>query len=197
MKDEELFLSYIGENYEILKKRYINFCKDKNYDWNEDIFSDTIIKCHDAIEKKGNLKDNTPQGMENYFFQAFKINLKREKQYSRVAKRDLNVTDTLEELYEDYYNEVNITAKEKVKNDLFKDFSTLYIMMVVEHNFPQEHFHLFQLKTLCNLTYKQLAERTKSKGVRNKVLEVKNWLKDNLKKEEIKKAFDEQYRQLL
>lgn len=193
MKDEELFLSYIGENYEILKKRYINFCKDKHYQWDDDIFADTIIKCHDAIEKKGNLKDNSPQGMENYFFQSFKINLKREKQYSRVAKRDTNLTDIVDELYENYYNGANMTAHEKVKSDLFKDFATLYIMMAVEEEFDAEHMHLFQLKYLCNLTYRQLAQKTRSKGVRQKVLDVKKWLKDNITKEEIKKAFDEQY----
>lgn len=193
MEDSRTFLNHINDNYDSLRKRFRNFCIEKHYDWDDDIFSDTIVKCHDAIKKKGSLRDTTPQGIENYLFQSFKTNLKREKQYSRNSRRDTNVTG-VEELYEQYYNDVNMTAQEKVKNDLFKDFATLYIMMVVENNFPPEHFHLFQLKTLCNLTYRQLAEKTKSKGVRQKVLDVKNWLKENVTKAEIKQAYDEQCR---
>ena len=196
MEDSRIFLNHINDNYDNLKKRFRNFCIEKHYDFDEDIFGDTIIKCHDAIEKKGSLRDTTPQGIENYLFQSFKTNLKREKQYSRNSRRDTNVTG-VEELYEEYYNDVNITSQQKVKNDLFKDFATLYIMMLVEQNFPPEHFHLFQLKSLCNLTYRQLAEKTHSKGVRQKVLDVKNWLKEHVTKAEIKKAYDQQYRQLM
>lgn len=193
MTDEEIFIRHINDNYERLQGRYMKFCHEKHYGWDEDIFSDTIIKCYDTIKRKGRLDDNTPEGIENYFFKSFKINLQREKQYSRNAKRDFNLTDTIEELYEDYYNSTNMTSDEKVKNDLWKDFATLYIMMAVEQQFDYEFFHLFQLKMLCNLTYRELAEKTNSKGVRNKVLAVKQWVKDNITKEEIKKAFDEQY----
>lgn len=197
MKDEETFLLHINDNYERLRGRYMKFCHEKQYQWDEDIFSDTIIKCHDTIKRKGRLDDNTPDGIENYFFKSFKINLQREKQYSRNAKRDLNLTDTIEELYEDYYNNSNITPNEKIRNDSWKDFATLYIMMAVEQQFDYEHFHLFQLKMLCNLTYRELAQKTNSKGVRNKVLAVKQWVKDNISKEQIKRAFDEQYGKML
>lgn len=197
MKDEETFLLHINDNYERLRGRYMKFCHEKQYQWDEDIFSDTIIKCHDTIKRKGRLDDNTPDGIENYFFKSFKINLQREKQYSRNAKRDLNLTDSLESIYEDYYNNTNITPTEKIRNDSWKDFATLYIMMAVEQQFDYEHFHLFQLKMLCNLTYRELAQKTNSKGVRNKVLAVKQWVKDNISKEQIKRAFDEQYGKML
>lgn len=197
MRDEETFLLHINDNYERLRGRYMKFCHEKQYQWDEDIFSDTIVKCYDTIKRKGRLEDNTPDGIENYFFKSFKINLQREKQYSRNAKRDLNLTDTIEELYEDYYNNSNITPNEKIRNDSWKDFATLYIMMAVEQQFDYEHFHLFQLKMLCNLTYRELAQKTNSKGVRNKVLTVKQWVKENISKEEIKRAFDEQYGKIM
>lgn len=197
MKDEETFLLHINDNYERLRGRYMKFCHEKHYQWDEDIFADTILKCHDTIKRKGRLDDNTPDGIENYFFKSFKINLQREKQYSRNAKRDLNLTDSLESIYEDYYNNSNITPTEKIRNDSWKDFATLYIMMAVEQQFDYEHFHLFQLKMLCNLTYRELAQKTNSKGVRNKVLAVKQWVKDNISKEQIKRAFDEQYGKML
>lgn len=197
MKDEETFLLHINDSYERLRGRYMKFCHEKQYQWDEDIFSDTIVKCYDTIKRKGRLDDNTPEGIENYFFKSFKINLQREKQYSRNAKRDLNLTDTIEELYENYYNNSNITPTEKIRNDSWKDFATLYIMMAVEQQFDYEHFHLFQLKMLCNLTYRELAQKTNSKGVRNKVLAVKQWVKENISKEQIKRAFDEQYGKML
>ena len=197
MRDEEIFLLHINNNYERLRGRYMKFCHEKLYQFDEDIFSDTIVKCYDTIKRKGRLDDNTPDGIENYFFKSFKINLQREKQYSRNAKRDLNLTDSLESIYEDYYNDSNITPTEKIRNDSWKDFATLYIMMAVEQEFDYEHFHLFQLKMLCNLTYRELAQKTNSKGVRNKVLAVKQWVKDNISKEQIKRAFDEQYGKML
>ena len=81
---------------------------------------------------------------------------------------------------------------------MFKDFGTVYIMMVVEQNFDSEHFYLFKLKELIpNMTYKKLAEKTKMRGVRQKVVEVKRWLKDNVTKDEIRKEFYDIYGDIL
>ena len=198
MSDTDKFMHYINDHYNHLKYKYINFCREKGYQWDEDIFQDTILKCHDAIEKKGKLNDTTDQGIQNYFFISFKMNLKREGQYSRNAKRDFNVSsDEIEELYEDYYNKNNSSSAQKVYKDLFQDFSVLYIMTIVEDNFDQEHFYLFRLKTLGNLTYKELQDKTKIKASRQKVINVKNWLKENVTKDDIKKAFGTMYGDLL
>lgn len=198
MSDKDKFMHYINDHYNHLKYKYINFCREHNYQWDEDIFSDTILKCHDAIEKKGKLNDTTDQGIQNYFFISFKMNLKREGQYSRNAKRDFNVSsDEIEDLYEDYYNKNNSSSAQKVYKDLFQDFSVLYIMTLVEDNFDQEHFYLFRLKTLGNLTYKQLQDKTHIKASRQKVINVKNWLKENVTKDDIKKAFGTMYGDLL
>ena len=91
MKDEEIFLNYINNHYQLLKNKYRKFCKEKDYQWDEDIYSDTILKCYEAIERKGKMEDPSDQGIENYFFRSFKQNLQREKQYCRVSKRDLNI----------------------------------------------------------------------------------------------------------
>ena len=198
MSDTDKFMHYINDHYNHLKYKYINFCREKGYQWDEDIFQDTILKCHDAIVKKGKLNDTTDQGIQNYFFISFKMNLKREGQYSRNAKRDFNVSsDEIEELYEDYYNKNNSSSAQKVYKDLFQDFSVLYIMTIVEDNFDQEHFYLFRLKTLGNLTYKELQDKTKIKASRQKVINVKNWLKENVTKDDIKKAFGTMYGDLL
>jgi len=190
MKDEEIFLDYINSNYVRLKRKYHKYCTENGYTFDEDIYSDTILKCYDIITRNG-LKDKSPQGIESYFFIAFRNNIRNERNYSRVKKRDFNITsDNIHTLYEEYYNENNADAVEKVLNDLFTDFCTLYIMMQVESNFSQEHFYLFRVKTLAKgMTFKKLQEQTKIKASRLKVIEVQRWLKENIKKEDIKKAF--------
>ena len=198
MEDHTLFLNYISDNYKDLYFKYRQFCKEKQYEWDEDIFQDTVIKCFDTITKNGKLKDPSPQGIENYFFISFKTNLKREKQYARNLKRDLNyTTEKVSEAYESWYNSFHTSSTEKLKSDLWKDFSTLYLMTKVEEAFDQEHFYLFKLKHLCGMTYSQLAQKTNLKGCRQKVLEVKEWLKENVTKAQIKEAFYALYGDLL
>lgn len=198
MEDHTLFLNYISDNYKDLYFKYRQFCKEKQYEWDEDIFQDTILKCFDTITKNGKLKDTSPQGIENYFFISFKTNLKREKQYARNLKRDLNyTTEKVSEAYESWYNSFHTSSTEKLKSDLWKDFSTLYLMTKVEEAFDQEHFYLFKLKHLCGMTYSQLAQKTNLKGCRQKVLEVKEWLKENVTKAQIKEAFYALYGDLL
>lgn len=199
MEDCNKFINYISEHHNELKHRYRAFCKDKGYDWDEDIFQDTILNCYTAIEKKGSLNDTTPQGIENYFFRSFKQNLQREKQYCRVSKRDLNYnSDNIQGVYEEWYNTHNDSARVKLLNDLWIDFSTLYILSRVEDSFSSEHFLLFRLKYLVpQMTYKKLQEKTQTKKCRQKVVEVKNWVKNNITKEEVKKAFNLMYGNLV
>lgn len=199
LNDHTLFLNYINDHYNVLKHKYRRFCIEKQYDWDEDIFSDTILSCYTAIEKKGSLNDKTSQGIENYFFRSFKQNIQREKQYCRVSKRDMNYnSDNINEVYEDWYNENNSPAKVKLLNDLWKDFATLYILTKVEDNFDSEHFRLFRLKYLVpSMTYKKLQEKTQAKKCRQKVVDVKNWIRDNVSKQEIKKVFTLMYGDLI
>jgi DNA-directed RNA polymerase specialized sigma24 family protein len=198
VEDNRLFINYINDHYKQLYYKYRQFCKEKDYEWSEDIFQDTIVNCYSAITKKGNLQDTSNQGIENYFFKSFKMNLMREKQYARNQKRDLNVeADDVDVMYEEWTNNNKEDARTKIVSDMWKDFSCLYIMMLVEEQFDDEHFYLFRLKHLCNMTYKQLTDKTGIKGVRQKILDVKQWLKDNLKKEEINKAFQLAYGDLL
>lgn len=193
--DELEFINYINDHYDELYGRFQAFCNDKKYLFSPDIFQDTILKCYQLIERNG-LKDLTPKGIENYFFMAFRTNLQREALYARNQKRDKNIID-LSDKYEEYSNE-KLTQEEKLKSDLWKDFSTLYLMQKVEENFDSEHFYLFRLKTFDkHLTYQKLQEKTGIKGVRQKVVDVRNWLKANVTKGEIDKAFTAKYGNLL
>lgn len=195
MEDAIRFINYINDHYQEIYNSFLAFCNNKNYKFDDDIFQDTILKCYNLITKQGYMKDTSEQGMKNYFFMAFKQNLQRETQYARNQKRDGNIVN-LTTANERFQNS-KLTQKEKLLNDLRKDFFTLYLLRKVEENFDGEHFYLFRLKTFTNMTYAKLAEHTGAKGVRSKVVDVKNWLKSNVTKEEIEKAFEDEYGDLL
>lgn len=183
------FLQYVGDNYSQLMGKMEAYCNANSLDFDEDIFCNTYLKVYEKIAKDG-INDETETGMLNYFFKSFKLNTLREKMYARNQKMDANVDDDkLLQLYEDWYNDVNISEFDKLKSDLYKDFAAVYICQLVENRFDSEHYNLFTQKIFGGLTYKQLAEKTKAKGVRTKVLEVKNWLKANVTKAQIKDAF--------
>ena len=93
--------------------------------------------------------------------------------------------------YEDYYNGHNDSSTVKIMKDLKEDFSVLYLLRLVEDNFDSEHLYCFKMKFLYKLTYKQLQRQTNIKNSRQKVIDVIHWLKDNLSKNEVEKAFDE------
>lgn len=199
MNDNEIqakkFLNWINRNYEEQKSKLKAFCADKNYEWDEDIFCDTYLKIYDKI-LKDKLKDDSDKGFDGYFFMSFKINTMRKKQYAAVAKRDANVIN-LSQANEVYLNSL-LTEQEKLKSDLYKDFATLYLLKQVEDNFDTEHFYLFRLKVFDKtMTYRKLSEKTGIKGCRQKVVDCKNWLKQNVKQEDIRKEFDAIYGEIL
>ena len=195
MEDAVKFINTVNDNYSTIKKELQSYCDSVGEKFDEDIFQDTIIKCYTLIDKNGEMKDSSYQGCKNFMFQAFKRNLKREQQYARNQKRDANVTNLSK--HNEVYLNSKLTSEEKLKSDLYKDFATLYLMKKVEEQFDGEHFYLFRLKTFTNMTYAQLTEKTGIKGCRQKVVDVKNWLKDNVKQQDIKDEFDEIYGDLL
>ena len=185
------YLNWFASNYSTLKRKYNTYCILNNYDFDEDIFSDTYLKIYETIRRNG-LKDATPQGFDNYTFLSFRTNIKREGQYARNTKRDRNIpNDDINTLYEEWYDSNKISPRTKLLNDLYIDFSVLYIMLMVEKNFDNEHFYLFKLKTLCKMTYKQVQEKSNIKGCRQKIITVQNWLKENVSKEDVRKAFED------
>lgn len=188
------FLNWINKNYKFQKDKLIAFCNDKKYDFDEDIFSDTYLKIYEKILKYG-AKDDSDKGFDNYMFMSFKVNTLRDKQYARNQKRDGNVVN-LSGAYEQYKN-TELSQEEKLKSDLYKDFATLYLLHKAEQQFDSESFYLFKLKTFEKITYKQLQEKTGIKGCRQKVVNVKNWLRDNVKQSEVKEEFDNIYGDIL
>lgn len=186
----EKFLKWLNNNYTSQKQKLLAFCNDKKYKFDDDIFSDTYLKIYEKIRASG-INDDSEKGFENYLFMAFKQNLHREKLYARNLKRDENNAN-IAALNEMFLNQ-KLTQEEKLLSDLRKDFTTLYLMQKVEENFDAEHFYLFRLKTFTGMTYRQLHEHTGIKGARQKVVQVKNWLKANITKQEVDNVFNALY----
>ena len=199
MSDGQLFLDYVNDHYNDIITKLKILCGQRRQTFDEDTYHESILRCHKAITKKGKLNDPTPYGIESYLIRSY-FNLVIEiKRSCSHRKKDLNYnSDNIGGLYEDYYNSNFSDARQKVVSDMFKDFSVLYIMMLVEKNFDQEHFYLFKMKELMpDMTYKKLSEKTNMKAVRQKVVTVKNWLKENVTKEMIKEEFFSIYGDLI
>ena len=199
MSDATIFINYINDHYKEVGDTLKILCGQRQQKFDEDTFHESLLRCHRAIDKKGYLQDKSPYGITSYLIRAYFNLIAENKRAACNKKRDMNYnSDNIGGVYEEYYNSNFTDARQKVISDMFKDFSTLYIIMLVENNFDSEHLYLFKMKELIpDMTYKKLQEKTQMKAVRQKVVEVKNWLKANVTKEMIKEEFFSIYGELI
>ena len=181
------WLQYIGTIYEEYRMKYLKMANDLNYKVSEDMLNDTIIACYNSIARN-NLSDTTEQGMRNYLFRAFKVNLNAVSNYDK--RKD--VVDDLTALAEQYEFQGEATYN-KIKKQLFEDYSLIYILERVENNFDTISFNVFRLKTMLPCTYQKLREITKVKDAKKRVVNVMKWVRNNLTKEEILTNFNKTY----
>lgn len=196
--DQDKFMSHIASHYDEIRDKLTMLSGRNGYAFDQDAMQESILRCYTAIVKKGFLKDTSAYGIESYLIRAYVNFIREEKRACVNSKRDFNITnDAINDMYDTWYNDNYTSAQNKIQSDLKKDFSVLYLMTRVEDEFDAEHFYLFRLKMLCDITYKQLSDMTKMKGVRQKVVEVKKWLQDNVTKEEVNNAFYRVYGNLI
>ena len=194
LKPEEIYFKIVGDKYDELRQICKDVCIRNKEKYSEDILNDTVLQVHKIILKKGKLDDMSENGIMRYFVRSYVNNLRCEKRYAYVKKRDVNIT---QEEFNERYDNSQTSRMEKIIKDLLEDFSVLYIMKLVELNFPQEYFNLYKMKTLCGMTYKQIHDKTKIKKSRDKIIAVNNWVKENLTRDIIKKEFMEIYGDLI
>ena len=197
MEDNTAVTAYftcISQNYNNLKQVCKDVCKRNKEQYSEDALNDTVIQIHKIIQKKGKLDDMSDNGIMRYFVRSYVNNLRMEKRYAYHKKRDYNIT---QEEFNDRYEQSLSSKRDKIIKDLLEDFSVLYIMKLVELNFPPEQLYLYKLKMICNKTYKQIHDETKIKKSRDKIIEVNKWVKQNLTRDAIKKEFFEIYGDLI
>lgn len=197
MEDNTAVTAYftcISQNYNNLKQVCKDVCKRNKEQYSEDALNDTVIQIHKIIQKKGKLDDMSDNGIMRYFVRSYVNNLRMEKRYAYHKKRDYNIT---QEEFNDRYEQSLSSKRDKIIKDLLEDFSVLYIMKLVELNFPPEQLYLYKLKMICNKTYKQIHDETQIKKSRDKIIEVNKWVKQNLTRDVIKKEFFDIYGDLI
>ena len=197
MEDNTAVTAYftcISQNYNNLKQICNDVCKRNKEQYSEDALNDTVIQVHKIIQKKGKLDDMSDNGIMRYFVRSYVNNLRMEKRYAYHKKRDYNIT---QEEFNDRYEQSLSSKRDKIIKDLLEDFSVLYIMKLVELNFPPEQLYLYKLKMICNKTYKQIHDETKIKKSRDKIINVNKWVKQNLTRDVIKKEFFDIYGDLI
>ena len=184
------FLKFANDHYEDYKKKWAKYLYDKQVDFDEDVFSETVLKVYDYINTNG-IKDDSDSGLANYWFKSFNTNIKREKQYSRNVNRDKNI-DATEELSKEMNGEDEL--KLKIRRHVYEDWSIVYILRLVEDNFDSISFHCFRLYYILDkMTYSKLREITKVPDSKKRVVTIKNWLKENLTKQKMEKEFSKYY----
>lgn len=197
MEDNTAVTAYftcISQNYNNIRQICNDVCKRNKEQYSEDALNDTVIQVHKIIQKKGKLDDMSDNGIMRYFVRSYVNNLRMEKRYAYHKKRDYNIT---QEEFNDRYEQSLSSKRDKIIKDLLEDFSVLYIMKLVELNFPPEQLYLYKLKMICNKTYKQIHDETKIKKSRDKIIEVNKWVKNNLTRDVIKKEFFDIYGDLI
>lgn len=188
------YFTCLNSNYNNLQQICKDVCKRNGEKYSEDTLNDTVLQIHKIIQKKGQLDDMSERGIMNYFTRSYVNNLRCEKRYAYIKKRDCNIT---QDEFNERYERSQSSRQEKIIKDLLEDFSVLYIMKLVEINFDAEHYYLFKLKMLCQYTYKQIHDKTHIKKSRDKILEVNKWVKENLTRDIIKKEFYDIYGDLI
>ena len=182
------WLQYIGTIYEEYRMKYFKMATQLNYKVSEDMLNDTILACYNSIARN-NLSDTTEQGMRNYLFRAFKVNLNAVSNYDK--RKD--VVDDLSALAEQYENQGEATYN-KIKKQLFEDYSLIYILEMVENNFDTISFNVFRLKTMLEkCTYQKLRDITKVRDCKKRVVKVMKWVRNNITKKEILTNFKKTY----
>lgn len=184
------YLNLANDKYLDYLKKWRTHIQEKGYDWDEDVFSDTIIKVYDNILKNG-IKDDSEEGLSNYWFKSFIVNIKREKQYSRNLYRDMNV-DASEELDKEYNGDDEL--KLKIRRHIYDDWLSVRLLQIVEQNFTSREFRCFRLYYIVpKMTYEKLRDLTKIKDCKKIVNTIKKWLIENTDKHQLDKEFSKWY----
>lgn len=200
MAPEELsrvFLEFVGRQYRRLRSQYRSYCKERHIHFDIDVLSETITRCAEKIYRDG-IDAKTEYDMECYLFRSFTTNVRREGQYARNRNEDDHFSGDVESAYQRWYDENNVSHMKKVEKDLLEDFSVLYMLSRASDALPSQDVHLFKVKLFSpDTTYKKIQERTGMADASKRIRKVRQWLRDNVSKEEVMKAFYSEYGDIL
>lgn len=185
-KRAELFLKEVApllSQYELKWRKYF---AEIGLAFDIDILNDTVLKCYNTIARLG-CKDGQKESM-NYLFKAFKQNSIRELQYARNKYRE--IVDDVEALGDQFESS---QTDYKIAKDLWIEFQFNYILREVELMFNKKDFYLFKLKYVLQLPDAEILKKTKNKKWKKDLKDITKYLKNNVKKSDIKTDFAIKY----
>lgn len=188
MNRADLFLKEISEEIEVYRSKWKAYFYSRDYTWDDDLLSDTIVKCYDTISRLG-LRDGSKESW-NYLFKALINNYKRELQYARVKNRE--EVEDINLLYERYLSQQH-TLEHKITSDLLKEFEWNYCLEMAEKYCDSDDFYVFRLQYVLEWDDDKIKKKTKDKDWKKKSKRVVKWLKYNMKKDEVLKKFSLEY----
>lgn len=159
------FLELSNSKYITNKKKWSKLVRDMGYTFDEDVYSDTIVKVYEHI-----LNGDCVGDMEDYWFKSFITNIKREQGYSRNSKRDdIDVLSYLDKFEADVYSEVD--------RELF-----VRMLCMVENHFSIKDYHCFKLYyMLPDMTFDKVNALTGLDDSKARIMKIKEWLRKNVK----------------
>lgn len=190
------FLKYIGKIYDEYRLKYRDIL---HYD--EDLIQDSILRTYQAILWNGlngkvSITEETPDEIryDVYRYKWFiacrnnnTVGITSDRY--RTHRSDNDITDVLK-------GQESTTAATKIKNDVYNDFRTLYLLEYVCAKYDTQTCHCFKIYYLVpGMTYKKLSDITKLKDAKTRVVEVNRYLRENIEQitNEINEHFKEEY----
>lgn len=161
------FINVIGKHFNEIKTKFMKQIQSLGFTFDNDVFSDTMIKCNDKYTKK----NATDEEMINYFWGAFKMNTLREFNYSRNKYREdisaVTENDDIEDVTDNIYYEDDY---EKVSNMIIDEFGLdLYKLFCLHAN---------------GMKYKDLVKTIDPRELHYKFKQIREYVRKNYKRDE-------------
>ena len=155
------FLSFIGDNYNIIKKKIMFWCYKNKHKFSEDVYHNTIMNCNDTIIDN-NLSFKNDALVYAYIFQSFKTNLIREKLYSNNKPKT--------EVKENNKIDKGLSLEENCDMSIIKES--------VVKNFGEKSYDIF-MEHINGESTNDLQEKYNIKNMKGKIKQIKDFIKTN------------------
>lgn len=183
---ENKVMDYINRHYDDCKKACIADCVNRGIPFSEDVYHNTLLKVNDIYQTYG-LRDTTDNGILNYIWRSFRQNIIREKQYK--CNQNAQFVDEMGGSSED--------EQSKADMDMFNDFCVDYIYRRIENEpeITDDDYNIYRLKTIANLTYRQMQAKYdwSISQLKHSVTKVRRFIRQHINMKDIKQEYNEQY----
>ena len=159
--DAGLFFSCVSEKFYEIKNRFKTKILHLGFIFDEDIFSDTLLKCNDTLSKRSLDRSK----MIFYFWTAFKNNTLRDLKYSRNKLRS--------DFPEDIVDEIDFET-------ITEDFEKISKMIILE--FGEELFEYFVLHT-NGMSYEKLYKLSNIDNLKDKFRRIRDYVRKNFSRD--------------